>query len=101
MMVNGLMELKMVKEFTMMQLQKLFIKANGKMVKKMFLEFLNFHPNNITKEHLSSLSRMGMELKYLSTETNIKENIAEENSMVKENTPGQIHLFLKGILIKV
>ena len=78
----------MAKESIMMQQQKLFIKDNGRMVRKMVLVYWNFHLNNITKEHLSSLSKMDMELKYSSMEINIEENIAEVNSMEKESIYG-------------
>lgn len=67
----------------------------------MVLESWNFHLNSITKEHLSNLSKMDMELKYLSMEINIEENIVKANSMVKENIHGSILLFLKEISTKV
>jgi len=44
---------------------------------------------------------MDMELKYLSMEINIEENIVKANSMVKENIHGSILLFLKEISTKV
>lgn len=101
MMDNGFKVLKMDKELIMIQLQRQYMKVNGKMERKMVLVFSNFLKNNIIKEPLLNQLKMDMELKFSLMEINIKVNIEKENSMEKVNILGLILQFLKVISIKV